>query len=195
MTKAMLKYTFVAAGFAIATAAGAGHVLAQTQTPTRPANDTLEDRILYRLETDADTRKYDIKVDVDAGVATISGDVASAAQKEEAARLAKVDGITRVENKITIDPDEDKTLADRTKSGLNKAGDKINEAWITTKVKWFFMGEDALKGSDINVDTKDNVVTLKGTVASEAGRARAKELATNTDGVKRVVDTLTIKVQ
>jgi osmotically-inducible protein OsmY len=38
-------------------------------------------------------------------------------------------------------------------------------------VKWFFMGEDALKGSDINVDTVDHVVTLKGTVTWRAARA------------------------
>ena len=59
------------------------------------------------------------------------------------------------------------------KAGLNKTGEKITDAWITTKVKWFFVGEDALKGSDINVDTKDNVVTLKGTVKIAAGKTRA----------------------
>ena len=88
--------------------------------------------------------------------------------------------------------DADKTLMDRTKSGLSKTGEKIDDAWITTKVKWFFIGEDALKGSDINVDTSQNVVTLKGTVASAAGKARAEELAKDTEGVKRVVNNLTI---
>ena len=77
--------------------------------------------------------------------------------------------------------------------GLSRTGETINDAWITTKVKWFFVGADALKGSDINVDTKDNVVTLKGTVKTEAGRAKAIALAKDTDGVKRVVDQLTIK--
>ena len=72
-------------------------------------------------------------------------------------------------------------------------GMAIHDAWITTKVKWVFVGADELKGSDINVDTKDHVVTLKGTVKSEAGRAKALALAKDTDGVKRVVDQLTIK--
>lgn len=66
------------------------------------------------------------------------------------------------------------------------------DAWITAKVTSKFVGEDALKGSDINVDTSDNVVTLKGTVASEAGRARAFAIAKDTDGVKRVVDQVRI---
>ena len=68
----------------------------------------------------------------------------------------------------------------------------INDAWITTKVKTNFVNEDTLKGSDINVDTNNHVVTLKGTVASAAGRARAVALAKSTKGVKRVVDALTI---
>ncbi len=68
----------------------------------------------------------------------------------------------------------------------------INDAWITTKVKTNFVNEDLLKGSDINVDSNNHVVTLKGTVTSAAGRARAVALAKSTKGVTRVVDALTI---
>ena len=106
---------------------------------------------------------------------------------------AHVQVVAKVDNQIKVDPDEDKTVADRIKSGMSKTGEAINDTWITTKVHWFFMGEDALKGSDINVDTKDNVVTLKGTVKSAAGKARAVQLAKHADGVKQVVDHLTIK--
>jgi len=178
--------------------------LAQTKPPaarTAPANpqaqpptdDSIKDRINFKLETNGLVRKYDIHVKVDNGVVTLSGDVATAAQKAEAARLAKVTGVTRVQNDIKVDPNTDKSVADRMKGGLSKTGEKITDAWITTKVKWFFIGEDALKGSDINVDTKDHVVTLTGTVKSAAGRARAMQLAKNTDGVTKVVDKLAIK--
>ena len=158
-----------------------------------PSDKSLEDRIDYGLETNAMVRKYNLDVKVDKGVATLTGDVANAAQKAEAERLAKVNGVTKVDNRIQIDPDEDKTVADRISKGLSRTGETITDAWITTKVKWFYIGADDLKGSDINVDTKDNVVTLKGTVKTEAGRAKAIALAKDTDGVKRVVDQLTIK--
>ena len=161
-------------------------------TSVKSTDDALEDRIEFRLETAPTIKKYHVDADVKNGVAELSGDVATAAQKEEAARLAKVTGITRVDNKISVNPDADKAITERAKAGLSKAGEKIDDAWITTKVKWFFLGEDELKGSEINVDTKQNVVTLKGTVSSEAGRTRAKQLAADTDGVKRVVDELTI---
>ena len=163
--------------------------LAATQVP----DDTLKDRVNYRLETSSVVRKYDIHVKVDKAVVTLTGDVANAAQKAEAQKLAMVQGVSKVDNQIKIDPDEDKTVADRMKSGLSKTGETINDAWITTKVHWFFMGEDLLKGSDINVDTKDHVVTLKGTVKTSAGRARAVALAKDTDGVTKVVDQLAIK--
>src|SRR4026207_834175 len=80
---------------------------------------------------------------------------------------------------------------EKTKDAVATTGEVINDAWITSKVSADFVNEDTLKGSDINVDTKDHVVTLKGTVVSAAGKARAEEIAKTTKGVKRVVNTLT----
>lgn len=164
-------------------------------TATKPTDGELKDRIEHRLETSTMVGKYDIKVSVNNGVATLSGDVATEAQKADAARLAKVTGVSNVENNITVNKDVDKTLVEQTKKGLTKTGEAITDVWITTKVKWFFLGEDALKGSDINVDTKDHIVTLKGTVKTAAGKARAASLAKQTDGVKNVVNQLTISAK
>ncbi len=97
-----------------------------------------------------------------------------------------------MENDIAIDKDVDRTLADRAKTGMTKTGEAITDGWITTKVKWFFVGEDLLEGGDINVDNDTHVVTLKGTVKSNAGRNRALALARRTGGVQRVVNQLTI---
>ena len=81
-----------------------------TQTTAPPTASALEDRIEYRLETNAVTRKYDIKVNVAGTVATLTGKVATNAQKAEAGKLANVSGITKVENNIAIDKDVDRTL-------------------------------------------------------------------------------------
>ena len=163
-----------------------------TATSQSKADETLKDRISYRLETSSVVRRYDVKVKVEQGVAMLSGKVATAAQKAEAERIATVDGISRVDSTIEVDADVDKNLSERIKGGVSKTGEKISDGWITTKVNWFFVGEDRLKGSHIDVDTKDNVVTLKGTVQSQAGRLRAVELAKETEGVKRVADQLTV---
>jgi hyperosmotically inducible periplasmic protein len=68
----------------------------------------------------------------------------------------------------------------------------VKDGWITMKIHSSFVPEDALEGSNIDVDTAAGVVTLNGTVTSEAGRARAVAIAKSTDGVKRVVDKLRI---
>jgi hyperosmotically inducible protein len=163
-----------------------------TQAGDSDGAERLEDRITFRLETDDLTRKYDIDVDADGNVVTLSGDVANERQKARALELAKVDGVLRIEDRIEVDPDTDRTLADRAKRGLTKAGDAISDAWITSKVHWFFVGEDVLDGSDIDVDTNNNVVTLKGRVPSEAARARARVLAERTEGVREVRDQLVV---
>jgi hyperosmotically inducible protein len=83
-------------------------------------------------------------------------------------------------------------VGEKTKEGLSKTGEAITDAWITSRVHSKFIGEDLLKDSDINVDTNDHVVTLKGTVMSQSARARAVAQAKEVEGVHRVVDQLTI---
>lgn len=163
--------------------------------PQAPSDGFLKDRIEYRLETSPVVDAYDIKVKVDSGAVWLSGTVATAAQKTEAGQLAKIDGVSTVANDIAIDINVDRTLAEKAKSGMTKTGEAITDVWITSKVKWFFVGEDLLKGADINVHTTDHVVTLRGTVRSTDGRARAGALATRTGGVHRVVNELTISAK
>jgi osmotically-inducible protein OsmY len=166
------------------------------QTAHAPRGDeAIKDRIEHRLATDTSVKKYDLSVNVANGVATLNGTVSTDAQKAEADRLARVPGVTKVNNEVKVDKDVDRTLTERAKSGLSRTGEAITDSWITAKVKWFFVGENALKGSDINVDTSNHVVTLKGTVPSAAGKARAVQLAKETDGVTRVDDQLMIKAK
>jgi len=78
------------------------------------------------------------------------------------------------------------------KTAAANTGTAIKDSWITLKVHSQFVPEDALKDSDIDVDTKNGVVTLNGTVISDAGKARAMAIAKATDGVKSVTDNLRI---
>jgi hyperosmotically inducible periplasmic protein len=63
---------------------------------------------------------------------------------------------------------------------------------ITTAVKSKLAADDTVKAYQINVDTKSRVVTLKGEVDTEAAKARAIEVARATEGVRDVVDSLTV---
>lgn len=83
-------------------------------------------------------------------------------------------------------------VAGKTTDGLSKTGEVMTDGWITTRVHARFVDEDLLKDSDISVKTNDHVVTLTGTVMAQAGRARATTVARQTEGVRRVVNRLTI---
>ena len=85
-----------------------------------------------------------------------------------------------------------KIAAEKTKDGLSKTGEVMTDGWITSRVHARLVDEDMLKDSDISVDTEKHVVTLKGTVMGRAGRARATNVALQTEGVRRVVNRLTI---
>jgi len=68
----------------------------------------------------------------------------------------------------------------------------IKDGWLVMKIHSEFVGEDVLDGSNIDVDVKNGMVTLQGTVPSEAARARAIAAAKANDGVKGVTDQLRI---
>lgn len=72
-------------------------------------------------------------------------------------------------------------------------GQQITDGWITMKIHAQFVTEDVLDGSDIDVETRNHIVTLTGTVPTEAGRTRAVAIAKGTDGVKNVMDKLRIR--
>jgi hyperosmotically inducible periplasmic protein len=84
-------------------------------------------------------------------------------------------------------------VAEKTKEVAVATGAAVTDGWITTKLKAKFADETMLKGSDINVDTTDHVVTLSGAVPSAMAKERAVEIAGGTEGVKRVVNQLVVR--
>lgn len=83
-------------------------------------------------------------------------------------------------------------LGERTEAAAGRAGQAIDDAKITTTIKGKYIGDDVLEGSDISVDTEQGVVTLTGTVRTEAAKQRANEVATGVEGVASVNNQLTV---
>lgn len=67
-----------------------------------------------------------------------------------------------------------------------------SDAGVTTAVKSKLAADDTVKAYRIDVDTTDRVVTLKGEVDTEVAKARAVELARSTEGVRDVIDSMTV---
>ena len=91
-----------------------------------------------------------------------------------------------------IDRGTDK-VASATNDMANRAAVAVDDATITTKVKAAIVAEPGLRSLQIDVDTKDAVVTLSGTVSSEPLKSRAKEIASSVSGVRMVQDNLVMK--
>ena len=84
-------------------------------------------------------------------------------------------------------------IGDTVAVGANAAQHAIANATLTGKIKAKITLDDTLKGSTINVDSADGVVTLTGTVRSQAQQARALQLAREAEGVKSVTDRLAVR--
>ena len=69
---------------------------------------------------------------------------------------------------------------------------EISDATITASVKLALAVERGVKATDVNVDTNRGTVTLTGTVATDAEHRLAIKVAEDVDGVKEVVDHITV---
>jgi hyperosmotically inducible periplasmic protein len=193
---------------------------ASAQAATRSAPATLNDawittQIYAKFFADPDIKGRNIDVDTTAGVVTLTGEVHSAAEKAQAIAKARgTDGVTRVVDKLTLTPGDrpmsaevrdkaaaarDKAAADwpkrkeQAKTAADRIGKEISDTWITTKVQSMYFLDREVKGMDIDVTTNAGVVTLAGTVDSEAARKKAIADAKSIEGVKQVVDKLVVK--
>jgi osmotically-inducible protein OsmY len=83
--------------------------------------------------------------------------------------------------------------AKATKDAAVKTEDVVADATVTSEVKTKLLADPKVGGLKIDVDTKDNVVTLTGVVNSVEEKNEALRLARTSAGVKRVVDKLTVK--
>lgn len=83
--------------------------------------------------------------------------------------------------------------ADKVAAATDKAAIVADDVAITAKVKAAILAEPGLKSLQINVDTKDATVTLSGSVENDMLRDRAKQIAMATEGVRNVVDNLSVK--
>lgn len=66
---------------------------------------------------------------------------------------------------------------------------------ITARVKTALLADEEVKGLRIDVDTDDGRVTLKGTVTTDAQAKRAVEVARGVDGVREIVNRLSVKAE
>ena len=198
----------LAAGVALAAPARAQ---ATRDTGTIVSDAWITTQIYARFFAASDIKARNINVDTAAGVVTLTGEVHSASERNQAVAKAKgTDGVKQVVDKLTVTPAgktsgrgvRDKAApavgrADNVKAHAKSAADRvekeISDTWITTKVQAMYFLDRDVKGMQIDVATKGGVVTLSGTVASDATRQKAIADAHSIEGVRQVVDKLSVQ--
>jgi hyperosmotically inducible periplasmic protein len=79
-----------------------------------------------------------------------------------------------------------------TEQAANKTEQVIDDSVITTKVKSVLLADATVKGLNISVDTVGGTVTLTGTASSQDERAKAASLAASVEGVRNVVNRISL---
>lgn len=181
---------------------GAAPVFADDSAkPERSAAQAIDDAaitasIKTRLLADERTKGFDVNVDTHNGIVTLTGGADSQGAKQAAQQLAgEVEGVVLIKNELIVAADDSEarqdadtaTMSGEVREKMDEAGDGIDDAWITSKVKTQLLADAAVKGTQIDVDTKANVVTLTGTAESQAAKDAAIRIAAGTKGVNKVI--------
>jgi osmotically-inducible protein OsmY len=166
------------------------------------ADDALEERITKTLEADPSLESSSISVkSVDKGVVLLSGTATTlTAHLRAIEKVAGIPGVRRVASEVKS-PD---TLADaeiwreptpgqpKQPSEEYGLGDAARDLWTTSATKMSLMADSRTPALDINVDSREGVVTLFGIVPSPEAKAAAEETALGVRGVKRVENELEV---
>lgn len=217
-----LAVTLMTAGVASAQTATEKTKNAAQKVGDITADAAITTAVKTKLLADTKVGGLKIDVDTKDNIVTLTGSVHSVAERNEALRLARTTtGVKRVVNKLVVETapttgrtDKDDKLkveikddtkekaakvkekagdaADATKQKAGDVKEAVTDAGITAAVKTKLLADTLVGGLKIDVDTKDNVVTLTGRVKSAAERDEAIRLAKTTTGVKSVVNKLTI---
>lgn len=182
----------------------AAEVKTGVKTAAARAGDTLQDgwlttRIQAQYFADDQVKARYINVTTHDGVVTVKGFVESPAAHERALQIARsTSGVKQVNDEILIGqaprafeaPRAVATGGELPPVGRDAAA--IDDARITSSIQASFFLDPAVKARQIEVASRNGIVTLRGEVASDAERGQALMIARNSAGVQRVEDDLTV---
>jgi hyperosmotically inducible protein len=134
----------------------------------------------------------DVRIEIQNDCAILKGYVDSEVGKSLAEQLAlSVKGINQVINKLVVTPDLKGDTSKET-DWENSSQHRLSNVTITNKVRSQLLANRVTSGMEIDVETRNRVVTLSGVVNSEAEKVLTYWIVKNTQGVTRVIDKLDV---
>jgi hyperosmotically inducible protein len=145
-------------------------------------------KIRSRLLVKANVSATNTKVNVQDGVVMLSGTAKNPAEKELTEVYAKeIDGVKSVTNNIVVQDTNDMSPASET------TGEKIDDASITSQVKYALLAHKSTSAVKTKVTTDDGVVIISGEADSDAEKALVTKLAQDVRGVRSVTNNMNVK--
>lgn len=136
---------------------------------------------------------FAIDTDVDNGVVHLRGIVSDDIDRDLAAAVVRgIDGVVDVKNEIVVDRTRAEAAALGRAADRRDFGSWVDDATTTAAVKTKLVANENTSGLKIDVDTRDDVVTLSGRVGSVAERDLAEQLAKNVGDVEVVRNNLVV---
>ena len=152
----------------------------------------IESKLETALITNKHLNPFDIDIKVDNYIATLSGEVSNAVELELAEAIAiGIEGIDKVNNQLKVK----KTLnnTDNIVESKNRGFTRyLKDASMVADVKTDLFSSSSINGLAINVDVHKAVVTLSGSVGSEAEKDLAEKIAENNKSVVEVINNLKV---
>ena len=148
-------------------------------------------KVKSKFVSDDVVKASQIEVTTSNGVVTLTGNVDNEATKARALELAEATtGVVKVVDMISARqasgsgdaPDPSRTV-----------GEVVTDAGITMSVKSKLLDDPQVKGLKIDVDTREGVVYLTGSVGSDVEKQKAIQLAKDIKGVLEVKANLTFE--
>ena len=150
-------------------------------------------KIRGRLLVKAHVSASNTKVAVVDGNVTLSGTADNSAQKELTEAYAKdIDWVKSVKNDIVVKDTYASAGANRPATG-ETVGEKIDDASITTQVKYALLSHKSTSALKTKVITTDGVVRLTGEANSDAEKSLATKLAEDVRGTRSVTNNMIVK--
>ena len=142
-----------------------------------------EDAILDAFAQDPRVSSFEINVEVEDGVATLSGTVDNLKAKKAAARDAQntmgvwmVDKEVSLKNKIVVTPSEN-----------------LSDSTLKQNVSRSIIRDPYIELADIDISADDGAITLMGEVDSYFEKLQAGEVASTAAGVERITNNISVE--
>lgn len=181
-----IRITMIAASLALSLSAIAAEPKAHSDgVGTAIADAAITTKVKGKLMAEEGLKKSDITVTTTNHVVTLDGSATSADAKTLAETTVKtVDDVKSVDNNLKT-PDSNKQIVETEQA--------VSDSMITTQVKADILANSFTKALNVEVETTNGVVVLKGMLDNRASIEIVKDIAQKVKNVKSVdISALTV---